>query len=71
MPYWYVLPALTAIYCGIVWTRKMDKRHTWLAFFSMSTALLFLLLIPVLIASGLPVLQFLGNIPAGTFQAPH
>ena len=71
MHYWYALPALAAIYCGIVWTRKMDKRFSWLAFFSMTTALLFLQLIPILIAAELPVLQFLGNIPRGTFGATH
>ena len=71
MAYWYVLPALAAIYCGIVWTRKMDRGFSWLGFFSATTTLLFLQLIPILIAAELMVFQFLGHIPRGTFGATH
>jgi len=63
MPFWYVLPALAAIYCGIVWSRKLDKRHSWQTFFSVATALLFLQLIPTLIACGLPFIAFLNRLP--------
>jgi len=69
LAYWYVLPSLAAIYCGIVCTRKMDKRFSWLAFFSMTLGLLLVQLIPILIAAELLTLQFLGNIPRGALGA--
>lgn len=63
MPFWYIPPVLAATYCGMVWTRKMDKRHSWLTFFSTLTGVLFLLLIPTLIASELPFINFLNRLP--------
>jgi hypothetical protein len=71
MPYWYVLPVLAAIYCGIVWTRKSSGKSSWIAFFCLTTAILFIFLIPVLIATELPFIAFLNRIPARTFEAPH
>jgi len=71
MPYWYVPPIVAAIYCAVIWTSKRANRASWFAFFSITTAFLFILLIPILIASQLPFIQFLNEIPAKTFQAAH
>jgi len=68
MPFWYVPPALAAIYCGIVWTRKMDKRHSWQIFFSAVTAVLFLQLVPTLVASELPFIAFLNRLPPSIWK---
>jgi hypothetical protein len=70
MPYWFVPPMVAAIYCGIVWTRK-NRNASWFAFFSVTTAILFILLIPVLIAMELPIIDFLNSIPAKTFDVTH
>lgn len=70
MPCWYVPPIVAAIYCGVVWTRKSGKA-SWFAFFSVTTAILFIALIPILIATQLPLIDFLNGIPAKTFEAPH
>jgi hypothetical protein len=70
MPYWYLPPLLAALYCGYVWTRKSTARLSSVAYFSLATAFLFLVLIPVFIAAELPIIQFLNSIPARTFQGP-
>jgi hypothetical protein len=70
MPYWYVPPMFAAIYCGIIWTRKNSKA-SWFAFFSVTTATLFIFLLPVLIATELPIIDFLHTIPVKTFEATH
>jgi len=70
MPYWYVPPVIAAIYCGILWTRK-KRNASWVAFFTITTAVLFMLLIPVLIATQLPIIDFLNTIPPKAFAAPH
>lgn len=71
MPYWYIPPVIAAVYCGLVWTRKSGARASWFAFFSVTTAILFIALIPILVASQLPLIQFLNEIPVKTFGAPH
>ena len=68
MSYWYVPPLLAALYVGLVWTRKSAAKSSWFAFFSLATAFLFVLLIPVLIASELPILSFLNGLPPRMFQ---
>lgn len=68
MAYWYVLPGLAAIYCGIVWTRKSPAKISWLSFFSVSAAVLLLLLIPVLIAAGLPAIDAFNSLPQAFFK---
>jgi hypothetical protein len=70
MPYWYLPPVFAALYCGFVWTRKSPARSSWFAFFSFAMAFLFLLLIPILIASELPVISFLYGLPPKMFQTP-
>jgi hypothetical protein len=61
--FWYVPPLLALIYCGFAWTRKTRGRSTWFGFFALTTALLLLLALPVLIAAGLPVIDFLNIMP--------
>lgn len=68
MPYWYVPPIIAVIYCGILWTRQ-KRNASWLAFFTTTTAVLFILLVPVLIAMELPIISFLNTIPAKAFAA--
>jgi|GEM_PF-1806722 len=70
MPYWYVPPIIAVIYCAILWTRQ-KRNASWLAFFTVTTAVLFILLIPVLIATQLPIISFLNTIPAKAFAATH
>lgn len=71
MPYWYIPPIMATMYCGFVWTRKRTGGSSWLAFFSITTAILFLSLMPVLWANQLPLIQFLNSIPVKTFETPH
>ena len=71
MPYWYVLPIIAAIYCGFIWTRKSAHKASWFAFFSLATATLFVLLLPVLIAMELPIISFLHQISVKTFEATN
>ena len=61
MPYWYIPPALALLYCGLVWTTKAGTRRSWFGFFAILTAMLFLLVLPVLIAAALPVIDFLNS----------
>ncbi len=61
MPYWYIPPILALLYCGLVWTRKAGVRHSWFGFFAITTAVLFLLALPVLIAAALPVIDLLNS----------
>lgn len=68
MRYWYVPPILAMVYCGYVWTRKRSIKSPGV-FFSVTTALLFICLIPVLIASALPFIAFLNRIPPEVFSA--
>jgi hypothetical protein len=70
MHYWYFPPLFAALYCGLVWTRKSAAKSSWFAFFSLATAFLFLLLIPILIAAELPLISLLNGLPTRTFQAP-
>jgi hypothetical protein len=70
MPCWYLPPLFAALYCGFVWTRKSSAKSSWFAFFSFATALLFLALIPILIAAELPIISFLNGLPPRTFQTP-
>jgi len=69
MPLWYLPPLFAALYCIYVWTRKSAVRSSWFAFFSFTTAFMFLLLIPILIAAELPVISYLNWLPARTAQA--
>lgn len=61
MPFWYVLPILAGIYCGVVWTRKSGSSNSWFGFFAVTTAVLLLVALPTLIASVLPVIDFLNR----------
>ena len=65
MPYWYIPPALAAVYCGYIWTRKLDARNSWFGYFAVATGCLVLLAFPTLIAAGLPVVNILNHLPAG------
>lgn len=64
MPYWYVPPALAAVYCGYAWTRKLDGRDSWFGYFAVATGCLLLLAFPTLIAAGLPVIDILNHLPS-------
>ena len=61
MPFWYVPPALAALYCGFVWVRRTGERNVWFGFFAVTTAGLLLLAFPTLIAAGLPIIDFLNR----------
>jgi hypothetical protein len=63
--YWYVPPLLALIYCWSVWSGKARGRSTWFGFFAVTTAVLFLLALPVLIAAALPVIEYMNiQVPA-------
>jgi hypothetical protein len=58
-PLLVVLPVLAATYCLYVWIRKADARRSWVPFFAVTMAGLVLVMLPTMLASWLPVIQFI------------
>jgi ABC-type tungstate transport system substrate-binding protein len=53
------VPALALGYCLFVWLRRTGPVRSWTAFLAVTTAGLILAMLPTLIASWLPVVQFM------------
>lgn len=55
---WLAVPPLVALaYCLLVWTKTSPGRSSWMGFFAVVMAVLFLLAIPILIAAFLPLID--------------
>lgn len=62
---WLAVPPLLALaYCLLVWTRTTPGRSSWMGFFAVVMAVLFLLAIPILIAAFLPLIDVFNGLSA-------
>lgn len=66
---WLAVPPLVALaYCLYIWLRRSPRRNSWMGFFAVVMAGLFLLAIPILIAAFLPLIDFIYSLPANASQ---
>ena len=62
---WLLVPPLLALaYCTYVWLRKSANRNSWMGFFAVAMAVLFLLAMPILIAAFLPLIDSITSLSA-------
>jgi hypothetical protein len=66
---WLAVPPLLALaYCLYIWVRRSSGRNSWMGFFAVVMAVLFLLTMPILIAAFLPLIDFIYSLPANASQ---
>lgn len=54
-PALFVLLLLALAWCGFVWFRKAESRSSWVGFFAVTTAVIILIVFPVVIGILLPI----------------
>jgi len=56
-----VPPVLAAVYCAYIWIRKANQGCSWIGFFAVTMATLFLLTLQILVALLLPLIDFMNH----------
>lgn len=67
-PWLALSPLLALAYCVYIWLRRSPRRNSWMGFFAVVMAVLFLLAIPILVAPLLPLIDFIHSLPANASQ---
>jgi hypothetical protein len=61
-PLLLILPGLAVVYCLWTWLRKDSDPASWQGFFAIVTGVMFLLLLPTMLAGGLLILSLIETI---------